>query len=204
MSSYFQNLSGNMLTQDITLRSDDKGRPVGVHAVADYRYNRVLFTFLDPSYEDVDKGVGFTISFNEMMGAFESFYSFTPSIYLQYGRRLLSATPLDLNEAWEHNTSEERGWQGTVTDSDGADVEETFEILRVYNEFQDTGTIALTVDDNIKRHLRLWRTLVPRDVADNAPRIRAPWTHLYMSYPNWDQHKITVKDLEYSFRPSKN
>ena len=233
MSSYFHNLSGDMLTQDITLRSDDEGRPVGVHAVADYRYNRVLFTFLDPSYEDVDKGVGFTVSFNEMLNAFEGFYSFTPSLYLQYGRRLLSTTPLDLNEAWEHNTSEERGqfyntiyastidtilasggsttkvfdtlqWQGTVTDSDGEDVEETFEILRVYNEYQDTGTIALTVDDNIKRHLRLWRTLVPRDVADNDPRIRAPWTHLYMSYPNWDQHKITVKDIEYSFRPSKN
>lgn len=175
----------------------------------------------------------FTVSYNEMFDAFESFYSFVPTMYLQYGRRLLSTTPTDLNGVWEHNTSEDRcsfygttypsvletmlgapagptssfdnlQWQGTVTDSNGIDVQESFDSIRVHNEYQDSLTIPLVNGDNIKRKLRLWRTLVPRDNADNDPRIRAPWTNVTLTYNNTNNHKHTVKDIEYSFRPSKN
>ena len=235
MSSWFHNLVGEQLSTDITLRSDELGGPVGVHAVPDYRYNRVLFTFLDPEWDTTSdtKQPGFTVSFNEMFNSFESFYSFVPGIYLQYGRRLLSATPGDLNAGWEHNVSTSRGsfygttydsvletilgeggsitktfdtlqWQGTMTNNDGEDVQQTFSSLRVYNEFQDTGVHALVPGDNLKRHLRLWRTLVPRDVADFDPRIRAPWTHVVLKANNHNHYKNTIKDLEYSFRPSKN
>lgn len=231
MSSFFHNLTGEQLTEDITLRAEDEGGPVGVHAVADYRYNRVLFTFLDPEYDEKERG--FTISYNEIFDAFESFYGFIPKIYLQYGRRLLSATPEDLNGAWEHNTSEERGqfygstkdsvletilgdnghstktfdtlqWQSAMVDSNGADVGKTFNFLRVYNDHQDSGVQPLVVDDNVKRRFRLWRTLVPRDNADNDPRIRAPWTHVILTANNDNHYKHTVKDIEYSYRPSKN
>jgi hypothetical protein len=46
----------------------------------------------------------FTIAFNEMLQAFESFYSFTPSLYLPTGKRLLSSNPFDIsNSAYIHN-----------------------------------------------------------------------------------------------------
>lgn len=46
----------------------------------------------------------FTIAFNEMLQAFESFYSFTPSLYLPTGKRLLSSNPFDIsNSVYIHN-----------------------------------------------------------------------------------------------------
>ena len=46
----------------------------------------------------------FTIAFNEMLQAFESFYSFTPSLYLPTGKRLLSSNPFDTsNSVYLHN-----------------------------------------------------------------------------------------------------
>ncbi len=263
-----------------------EGGAVGVHATPDYRYNRVLFTFLgttsQTNIEDLyDGNVGgyvlntgdivfqdgatyyvetgfsypgetepdlrnnsnvrfatpndsaFTIGYNEIFDAFEGFYSFVPNIYLQYGRRLLSASPASLTSAWEHNTSDERcnfygttypsvletvlgdeghttkifdtlQWQGTITNASGNDVEETFDTLRVHNEYQDSDIQTLLVNDNIRRRMRLWRTLIPRDNSNGDPRIRAPWTHVTLTANNTDNYKHTVKDIEYSFRPSKN
>ena len=46
----------------------------------------------------------FTIAFNEMLQAFESFYSFTPPLYLPTGKRLLSSNPFDTsNSVYLHN-----------------------------------------------------------------------------------------------------
>jgi len=46
----------------------------------------------------------FTIGFNEMLQAFESFYTFTPNLYLSTGKRLLSANPFDTsNSVYLHN-----------------------------------------------------------------------------------------------------
>lgn len=283
MSSFFHNLEGEFLDTDLTLRSPAQGGPAGVHASADYRYNRVLFTFSGTkrkynvsellnangytfitgtlvfqgatlyyvtegfSVPDVGqepnlaqynqltqvKGtdLGFTISYNELMDAFESFYDFVPNIYLQYGRRLLSTTPLTLDEVWEHNTSDSRcsfyeetypsiletvlaeqanltktfdnfQYHGTVTNSSGADVEESFTKARVHNEFQDTGILSL--DGILHRHQRLWRLNNPRDQNDSLERIRAPWTKLYLEHDNLNNYRHTVKDIEYAFRPSKN
>lgn len=291
MASFFHNLEGEFLAEDRTLRSINFGGAVGVHGVQDYRYNRVLFTFMgvgigqsvfdyeveegsgifsfteigaiieqggtlyvveqefsvnagpgkEPNLDlfvgtvlSVAKGVynDFTVSFSEYFDAFEGFYSFTPNIYLQYGRRLMSATPNLLDSGWEHNIGEtycnfygtqypssletvlgQHGtltkvfdtlqWQGTVTDINGQDIAESFDRLRVHNEYQDTGLILLG-SSTLERHFRLWRTQVPRDSANSLSRIRAPWTHLFLEYDNVDGHKHTVKDIEYSFRQSKN
>lgn len=46
----------------------------------------------------------FTIAFNEMLQAFESFYSFTPPLYLPTGKRLLSSNPFDTSKSvYLHN-----------------------------------------------------------------------------------------------------
>jgi len=45
-----------------------------------------------------------TVAFNEFINAFESFYSFTPSLYLPTGKRLFSTNPYDTNNSvWVHN-----------------------------------------------------------------------------------------------------
>lgn len=46
----------------------------------------------------------FTVGYNEMLQAFESFYTFTPNLYLPTGKRLLSANPFDIsNSVYLHN-----------------------------------------------------------------------------------------------------
>lgn len=48
--------------------------------------------------------ISFTIAYNEFLKAFESFYSFTPHIYLGTGKRLFSANPYDRdNSVYVHN-----------------------------------------------------------------------------------------------------
>ncbi len=47
--------------------------------------------------------IRFTLAYNENMQAFESFYSFTPTLYLCNGERLVSANPNDINNTvYEH------------------------------------------------------------------------------------------------------
>jgi hypothetical protein len=54
--------------------------------------------------EGAEVNVKFTIAYNEFLQAFESFYSFTPNIYLGTGKRLFSANPYDYsNSVYEHN-----------------------------------------------------------------------------------------------------
>jgi len=121
MSSFFhKNVKHAIINTDRTLRNQSGVlRPVGIHGVYDYRYNRVLFTFLfsDPDPEVKD----FTIGFNEYLDSFESFYSFTPSLYLEAGRRVLSAEnpgPLlgSFSKAYLHNVGE----RGVFYDKDPA------------------------------------------------------------------------------------
>lgn len=48
--------------------------------------------------------VVFTIAYNELLDSFESFYSFTPCIYLGTGKRLFSANPYNIqNSVYQHN-----------------------------------------------------------------------------------------------------
>lgn len=51
--------------------------------------------------------VDFTISYNEYIQAFESFYSFHPNLYISSGERLLSTNPFDTNNSvYEHYTGD--------------------------------------------------------------------------------------------------
>lgn len=48
--------------------------------------------------------LAYTIAYNEMLQAFESFYSFKPTLYLPTGKRLLSSNPYDINNSvYLHN-----------------------------------------------------------------------------------------------------
>jgi len=290
MSSFFdKNIKGSILKADKTLATGDCGVAVGVHGVADFRYNRVLFTFLknfvttnihedDPATIDytipagtyieynnniyyfdtglsvligerlsdiinsgelLDKSqLGFTISYSELIQAFESFYSYVPNIYLQYGRRLMSASPFDRSSAYVHNEGDtatfygqpayksilhtilgEKGqlnkvwnnleYKSELYDTDGVDVyDETFSSIQFYNEYQDTGKIALNVSTaiipatnggDIKRRMRTWRYTIPRDSTDGKSRLRNPWLHCILEYDNNLNKRHVAHELIYSY-----
>lgn len=289
MSSWFDNeVNGAILKEDKTLSEIGIGA-IGVHATPDFRYNRILFTFLNsekvpmdsyyflperntysfpagsyvqqggniyyvevgisiplgepprepnlgafPNFVRVDSNeLGFTISYNEMLGAFESFYDYKPGLYLEYGRRLLSVSPFNKDSAYIHN----EGPYGTYYDQDpypstidtifgdkgdmtkifnnleykaelyntnGLDIyDETFNNITLYSEYQTTGTIPLVVNDNIKRRMRTWRYIIPRENEDGISRLRNPWLHCLMSFDNNDNKRHVLHEITYSYTPSQ-
>jgi len=279
LSSYLADVNGAINNTDKTLRASN---PVGVHITPDFRYYRMLFTFLNHNapkqfpqevggvtvfhkgdiiligttyYEVVERIVldlttatlvpdvssiqgfrelqgynhGFTVSYNEMLEAFESFYDYKPSIYLNTGRRLLSANPFNPSEAHTHNVgdygtyygqapyksvidtilSSPEGttniynnyeWKAELYTSLGLDIhDETFNKYHVYSEYQDTGLLDLTSGVNMRRRMRTWRVAIGRDSRDNMSRIRNPWVHLYMEFDNNNNKRMVVHDLIYSY-----
>ena len=72
---------------------------IGVHGKYDFRHNKVLFTFSTPK----TVAASFTISYSEFLDAFESFYSFTPNMYMSVGRRLLSTNLSNMSEVYMHD-----------------------------------------------------------------------------------------------------
>jgi len=286
MSSMFDNdINGNILKKDKTLQRTNEG-PIGIHSEVDFRYNRILFTFLNRetvlgiedysptasiyvfSVNDIvyqngiiykvltnstiesddliladyplvftsikrSANADLTISYNEMIQAFESFYDYTPGLYLQTGRRLLSASPFQLNRAFIHNVGNYcKYYDQTESDSiihtilgiggnsmkifnniqflnevynstNGDIYNETYSMLRFYNEYQDTGNINLLPDVNIKRRMRTWRTIIPRDMTDGKSRMRNAWLHCVMTFNNNNNKRNVLHELTYSFTPSQ-
>jgi hypothetical protein len=112
LSAFFrENLKGDILSKDNVLMG------LGIHGVFDTVYNRVYMTFEDkyypiesytpngqPRYSEIPEIKTFTISYNENIQAFESFYSFQPQLFISLGRRLYSALPDLNNQVYTHNT----------------------------------------------------------------------------------------------------
>jgi hypothetical protein len=173
----------------------------------------------------------FTITFNEMMNSFESFKSFTPKLYLANDTRLLSTDPENMEQAYLHNCFTRGSFYGTIyptsitilintspnevktldvieflmdlTTSAGVDIPlETFNTLRIYNSYQDTGTLTLTPQNNITRRLRKWRMNTLRDNATNKPRLRDYHFFLELTYNNNADKEMVLHDLIHYVRPS--
>lgn len=62
------------------------------HAYADTKNDEILFSFLKESVTN-----GFTISYNELVDSFVSFYDFVPTIYVPYNQRYLTTTSTHYN-----------------------------------------------------------------------------------------------------------
>lgn len=227
MSSYFaKEMTGAITNTDKTLRVDN---PVGVHGIYDQRFNRVLYTFLKPGEKTGKKE---TISYNELAQAFESFYDYTPGFYMEYGRRLMSVSPLANNEMYTHNTGPygkyydsidsvskihsiisgngdvTKIWNNIAYNSElytptGNDIyDETINVMRFWNNYQDTGSIPLVVGNNIKRRMRTWRAIIPREKDKSLSRLRNPWMEYEFQYNNDSGKRHVLHELIYSFTPS--
>ena len=73
--------------------------PICINWTYEFRHNRLLFTLSTPK----TVAASFTISYSEFLDAFESFYSFTPNMYMSVGRRLLSHNPSNMSEVNMHD-----------------------------------------------------------------------------------------------------
>lgn len=86
MFSFFNdNLVGNILTTDKPVY----GNGYGVRAVYDFKYNQALFTFIDYNPNE-DSDYSYTLTFDEYINAFTSFFDFKPKIYFTDGYKIFS------------------------------------------------------------------------------------------------------------------
>jgi hypothetical protein len=176
----------------------------------------------------------FTFAFNEYTGKFENFYDYHPGLYVEYGRRLLSVSPFEEAKMFEHNIGIRGMYYDIVAstcrlhiifsaesdvtkifnnieyfaelqDSNKLDIfNETFDRIRFYNDYQDTGVIDLNVEGNIKRRMRKWRLQIPRDKNVRLSRMRNPWLHCVIEFDNNLDKRLVVHDIIHAFTPNNN
>jgi hypothetical protein len=98
-------------------------------------------------------------------------------------------------------------------DSTGAYLpEESFDTIRVWNEYQDTGDFTLkhpvvigeptsyNLDEmNLEKKYRIWRIQIPRDSTNILDRIRNPWCKITLSRNTLDNNKAVLQDLNVQY-----
>lgn len=137
-----------------------------------------------------------TLVYNEIQQVFTGFYSFIPEIYINNGIFLSSDNSEDI---YLHNVGDRGSFYGGLYKSsirilvnpntdqvnvfDNLDITteseltDFFDELIVSNNIQDSGTISLIPDSNVKRKWRTWRLVVPR-VTEGTRNNRLTDTHI--------------------------
>jgi hypothetical protein len=181
-----------------------------------------ITTPLVDAFPNPDKRISFTLVYNELTQAFTSFYSHWPRHYFTNGRRIFSQDPAGYGiyvhdegnrgqfygELYDSDIELLVNPQGThakvfnnfefnsqVYDIDGVNLTQTtIDRARFFNEYQDSQTIALVPDSNIKRRMRTWRLQVPRDSDTRGSRIRNPYMGTTLSFTNTGNRRIVLHD----------
>lgn len=184
------NVRGDILSADNPIEA------MGITCAYDYRFNEAWFTFhmnripqvlegTISGLEEESQAHAFTLSYSEPIQAFNSFYSFTPHIYLGSPSRILSNDPLNPNLLYMHHygeyanfygiqypttikfTSNEGptirkalysiGFIGEVIDSEGVNIgDDTWSRIRITTDYQNTDWVELTPGTNVARRERMW------------------------------------------------
>ena len=178
-----------------TLKSEDKilrtGDRVGIVSAFNSEYNTVYFTFFDQP-----NNIKYTISYNELIDAFESFYDFYPSMYINMRKRFLSlSTESTFSKVYTHNVGTRNIFYGAVYPStvtfrvnENSDFVKTFDNFQVNSEvilnniqlaetvskMSITNDYQIFTDKNVNfvQKIRSWRLAVPRDETNLALTIK--------------------------------
>jgi len=195
---------------------------LGKGVVAGYDVvNGDIFTSI---LQEPEEGDAFqkTVSFNEKMNAYTSFYSFIPTRYIVKGERLFTV-PQNNNEIWLHNQKNFQEFYGqkfasdiTIlinTDTPGIekifdgiefdsevtvnDIDvpsSTIDSIEAWTTYQKSGKIPLVVGKNIKRKFRTWRAFIPREEGKRN-RLRDKWLFLKVGFNPDDNEKLILHDI---------
>ena len=190
LSGFFRTtfVNSNIKSEDKILRT---GSRVGIVSSFNSEYNTVYFTFFDQA-----NGIKYTISYNELIDSFESFYDFFPSMYINMRKRFLSlSTESTFSKVYTHNTGIRNTFYGAVYPSTVTfRVNENSDFVKTFDNFQlntevilDNLQLAETVsrmsitndyqiftdkDVNFVQKIRSWRLAIPRDETNLALTIK--------------------------------
>ena len=190
LSGFFRTtfVNSNLKSEDKILRT---GSRVGIVASFNSEYNTIYFTFLDEP-----NGIKQTISYNELLDSFESFYDFFPSMYLNMRKRFISLAPTNtFSKVYTHNIGVRNrfydfNFPSTVTFrvNENSDFVKTFDNFQVNSEVilnnlqlaETVSRMSITNDyqnfpeDNVNfvQKIRSWRLAIPRDETNQALTIK--------------------------------
>lgn len=78
----------------------------------------------------------------------------------------------------------------------------SFDYVRAWNEYQDTGKVPLTFaickPSNLKKKFRIWRINIPRDRTHKLDRIRNTWTKIQLGTYSSSENKDLADTDKYS------
>jgi len=190
------------------LKSTDKilranNARIGISSGYNSEYNSVYFTFFDQP-----NNVKFTVSYNELLDSFESFYDFYPSLYLNMRKRFLSVKPTDIalssgDSMYTHNVNIRNTFYETTYPSlikfrvnENSDLVKTFDNFQLNTEvILNNLQLAETVDTltiindyqnipqtnaNFVQKIRSWRLAIPRDETNPLLTIKPRISDKYM------------------------
>lgn len=83
-------------------------------------------------------------------------------------------------------------------DSEGNLLEETFDTLKVWNEYQEREiglTRLFARPSNLKKKFRIWRINIPRDNKNKRDRMRNPWLYIKLSKETENTNKTLLHDI---------
>ena len=204
LSGFFRTafVNSNLKSEDKILRT---GSRVGIVAAFNSEYNTIYFTFLDEP-----NNIKQTISYNELLEGFESFYDFFPSMYLNMRKRFISLAPTNtFSKTYIHNIGTRNIFYDAVYPSsitfrvnENSDFVKTFDNFQlntevILNNIQLAETVSrmsITNDYqnfpeqnvNFVQKIRSWRLAIPRDETNPAltikPRISDKYIDVKFSY----------------------
>ena len=208
MSSYLRNMDRTYMKYDMTYRNR------GVHSVINQDSDRVIYTFLSGdnkytlAYNTLLNSFEGTFPFtpNAYLAKGDLVFS-SMDILGSQGNQVVWIhgngemgkfydTYYDSKIVFVVNTLAEYSklmntlhYNLSVTNPDGSDDwDRNFDTIRIYNEYQDSGTVPLVYDDNAKRLFRVWRVKLPREnvVASSgiAPKLRSQTAIIELTFFN--------------------
>jgi hypothetical protein len=186
------------------LKSTDKilaADRVGISAGYNSEYNTVYFTYFCKDENDND--ITETIAYNELLDAFESFYDFKPSLYLNMRKRFLSIEPVTSFKTYIHNIGKRNTFYDAPFESEitfrvneNSDFVKTFDNFQVNTEvilnniqLAETITKISILNDyqivteknaNFTQKIRSWRLQIPRDDTNPSLNIKPRISDKYM------------------------
>jgi len=215
MHSYFIN---NTELDD--LRIDNPLLKQGISSGYDQINNDIFMTFHRNNNS-------FTISYNESRNQFISFYDYLPSMYISNGQYFITTNP-NLKSLYRQYEGDYNNFYGvnypsyiilnvnpeadldTVFDNimyksevylnDIDQPDKTLTKVRLFNEYQDSGLIPLTLgrNSNLRRKFRDWNAILPRN-QNSRERIRNPWVKLVLQFDNTSNYKLILHDIVLSY-----
>lgn len=188
-------VGSTLKSEDKILRKDSR---VGIVSGYNSEYNSVYFTFFDE-----ENSIQYTISYNELMESFESFYDFYPSMYLNMRKRFLSLDPNTTSSGYIHNFGlrnnfYDQWFPSTVKFrvNENSDFVKTFDNFQINTEvIINNLQVARTVtsysisndyqiipetNTNFVQKIRSWRMIIPRDETNPALTIKPRISDKYM------------------------